>query len=325
MISLSRRSHIFAGPNSEEKLIEMMITMNSLTAKVLLIYCAFLLCSSFTTGSAVRTQKNSPSNGYAEVNGTKLYYELMGQGYAVVLVHGGLVDRRLWDDQMMTFAKRYRVVRYDLRGFGKSASATQPFSHIEDLSALLDFLKIQRATIVGLSLGGIIAADFTLEHPERVERLVLVAPGLRGDPQPPDREAIEAYQAASQGAEAFVNASIKTSLYAAVRPNTTEYARLREMMLENFKALPTFVPGFLKYPRQATIERLKDIHVPTLVVIGSEDSQTLKNIADRLATNIPGASKVVVPGSSHHPPVENPKEFNRIVVNFLRHKVQRGT
>src|ERR1044072_1175155 len=133
--------------------------------------------------------KENAQTGVAEVNGTKLYYEMAGRGRAVVLVHGGLVDSRQWDDQMKEFAKHHRVVRYDLRGFGRSGAAPEPFSHIEDLRALMDFLKIERATVVVLSLGGIIAADFALDPPERVDRLVLVGPGLRGDKQLPDKDA----------------------------------------------------------------------------------------------------------------------------------------
>src|SRR5262249_28757315 len=82
----------------------------------------------------------------AEVNGTTLYYETAGEGPAIVLIHGGLVDSRLWDDQMKALAKHHRVVRDDLRGFGRSAEAPEPFSHIEDLRALMDFLRIERAT-----------------------------------------------------------------------------------------------------------------------------------------------------------------------------------
>ncbi len=263
--------------------------------------------------------KGNVQTGMAEVNGIRLYYETPGSGPAVVLVHGGLVDSRLWDDQMKEFSKHHRVVRYDLRGFGRSAAAPEPFSHIEDLRALMDFLKIERATVVGLSLGGIIAADFALEHPERVERLVLVGAGLRGDKQPPDKNAMKAYEAASKGiAEEFVNVTMKSGLHAAVREGTPAYARLRQMMLENFKAVSTFAPGFLKYPDQPTIERLGQIKAPTLVVIGGEDAQNLKNVADTLAGGIPGARKVVIPGASHHPPVERPKEFNKAVLSFLR-------
>jgi 3-oxoadipate enol-lactonase len=279
---------------------------------------ALILC---LVGVSSMSAQEKPQSGMAEVNGTKLYYETAGKGPAVALVHGGLVDSRQWDDQMKEFAQHHRVVRYDLRGFGRSAAAPQPFSHIEDLRALMDFLKIKRATVVGLSLGGIIAADFALEHPERVERLVLVGAGLRGDKQPPDEDAVKAYVAAIKGnAEEFVNVTMKSGLYATVREGTPAYSRLRQMMLENFKALSTLAPGFLKYPVLPTIERLGQIKAPTLVIIGGEDTQSLKNVADTLAAGIPGARKLVIPGASHHPPVERPNEFNKAVLSFLKEK-----
>ncbi|HWS89356.1 MAG TPA: alpha/beta fold hydrolase [Pyrinomonadaceae bacterium] len=259
-----------------------------------------------------------PASGFAEVNGARLYYESLGGGPAVVLVHGGLVDSRLWDDQMRPLSKRFRVVRYDLRGYGRSAAAAEPFSHLEDLRGLLDLLKIEKATLVGLSLGGIVAADFALEHPGRVERLVLVGPGLRGDRQPPPKDAAAALEAIKQGPEAFADASMKRELYAAVRPGTREHARLRQMLLDNFKALPSLRPGLIKYPETPTAERLADIKAPTLVIIGSRDGRNLRNIADTLASRIPGARKVIIQGSSHHPPVEKPKEFNRALLDFLK-------
>jgi alpha/beta superfamily hydrolase len=117
------------------------------------------------------------SEGFAEINGTRLHYEIKGKGHTIVLIHGGLADSRLWDDQFTKFSKNFRVIRYDLRGFGKSDFPVGAFSHVEDLYALLKFLKVEKVSLVGLSLGGIIAADFTLEHPETVEALVLTAFG----------------------------------------------------------------------------------------------------------------------------------------------------
>lgn len=262
-------------------------------------------------------REQASKNGFAEVNGTKLFYELAGKGPAVVLIHGGLVDRRLWDDQMKEFSKRREVLRYDLRGFGKSASPTEPFSHIEDLRALLDFFQIEKASLVGLSLGGIIAADFALEYPNRVERLVLVGAGLRGDKQPPPRDAREAYEAAQRGAEPFAEVAMRSDLYSAVKPGSEVYRRLRVMVVENHKALATFRPDLWKYPQPPAIDRLDNISTPTLVVIGSKDAQNLKNIANRLATKIPSARLVTIEGSSHHPPVEKPKLFNKAVLNFI--------
>lgn len=264
-------------------------------------------------------RSNSPARtaGMAAVNGTRLYYETAGKGSPLVFIHGGLVDSRLWDEPFKEFAKRYRVVRYDLRGFGTSAAAPEPFSHIEDLAALLNFLKIERATLVGLSLGGIIAADFALEHPQRVERLVLVGPGLRGDRQPPDQQSQAAWGAVSEGAEAFVKAMMQTSLYAAVPAGTPAHTRLRQIMLDNFKSVPTLRAGFLKYPEPPTIERLGQLPAPTLVIIGSKDAPALQNIADTLQRGIPGARKVVIEDASHHPPVEKPKEFNQVLLAFI--------
>ena len=282
--------------------------------------CALLLCAA----GAARARAAGRAEGFAEVNGTRLFYEARGAGPAVVLIHGGLVDSRLWGAQMGPLSRRFRVVRYDLRGFGRSAAAPEPFSHLEDLRALLDFLGVERATLVGLSLGGIIAADFALEHPARVERLVLVGPGLRGDRQPPPKDAAAAVAAMSRGAEAFADASMKRELYAAVRPGTAAHALLRRMLLDNFKALSTLRPGFARYPDRPTAERLADVKAPTLVVIGSRDGGNLLNIADTLAAKIPGARKVTIRGSSHHPPVEKPKELNRALLDFLAGGRARG-
>ena len=117
--------------------------------------------------------------GFADVGGSKLYYEIAGKGPAVVLIHGGLVDSRLWNGQFEKFARHFKVIRYDLRGFGRSDFSYGPYSHVADLHSLLTYLKIESASLVGLSLGGIIAADFAIEHPEMVEKLVLTSSGLR--------------------------------------------------------------------------------------------------------------------------------------------------
>lgn len=288
----------------------------SKTKALLPLLALCLLCSPAAQARAV-------VSGFAEVNGTKLYYEAAGKGPAVVFVHGGLVDSRQWDDQFREFSKRQRVVRYDLRGFGRSASPVegQQFSHVEDLRALLGFLKVERATIVGLSLGGIVAADFTLEHPKLVERLVLVGPGLRGAQVPTDEKLVAIYRSSQEdGPEVYADKELGTAFFAATTSNPKARARLREMLVHNHKALKTLADGVVRYPARPTIERLSEIKAPTLVVIGSIDHPNLLAIADILHAKIPGARKAVMPGASHHPPVEQPKEFNRILSDFLRKK-----
>src|SRR5262249_42655125 len=120
--------------------------------------------------------------GIAEVNGTGIYYETSGEGAAVVLVSGGgLLDRRGWDAQFQALAGHYEVIRYDIRGSGKWARPLGPFSHSQDLGALLEVLNAKKCHIIGVSFGGAIALDFALEHPEVVERLILVSSGSSSD------------------------------------------------------------------------------------------------------------------------------------------------
>ncbi|HEX8559990.1 MAG TPA: alpha/beta fold hydrolase [Pyrinomonadaceae bacterium] len=277
-------------------------------------------CSALCAGAAAAgaQTKGGAVSGFAEVNGTRLYYEAAGRGPAVVLLHGGLNDSRLWDAQMGPLSKRFRVVRYDLRGFGRSNAERVEFWPTEDLRALLDFLKIKRATLVGLSLGGIVAADFALEHPERVERLVLVGSGLRGGGFRPDEKASAARLVGErEGAERYFEAFLQSDLLAGLRTRPKAREAMRRMMVENYKANAYVSAGFSQSPEPPTAERLGLIKAPALVLVGALDAPALLDIADTLAAKIPGARKVTIPGASHHPPVETPREFNRALLDFL--------
>src|SRR5215208_5064104 len=115
-----------------------------------------------------------------EVNGAETFYEVAGTGSPVVLLHSGLADSRSWDPQFASWSRERLVVRHDLRGFGRSSLPPGPYSLVDDLRALLDHLAIERAALAGLSLGGRVALDFTLTHPDRVGALVLAGSGLGG-------------------------------------------------------------------------------------------------------------------------------------------------
>ncbi len=118
--------------------------------------------------------------GFAEIDGAQLYYEVAGSGKAIVLVHAGIADHRMWDDQFVPFAEHYQVIRFDQRGFGESSAAAGPFAFYDDLSLLLGRLGVTRAVVIGASLGGKTAIDLALSHPTMVEALVLVGSGLGG-------------------------------------------------------------------------------------------------------------------------------------------------
>src|SRR6266480_2049232 len=128
------------------------------------------------------------AHGFLEVENGRLYFEVAGEGPAVVLIHAGLWDSRIWEDQFTAFADRHTVLRYDLRGFGRSSRFDRPFSARQDLADLMGFLGMERASLVGASIGGALAVDFTLERPEMVGALVLVGAGLSGDDTPDDEE-----------------------------------------------------------------------------------------------------------------------------------------
>lgn len=119
--------------------------------------------------------------GFIEVEGTRLYYEVAGSGRTMILIHGLTLDSRMWDDQFETFAQQYQVIRYDLRGFGKSGLPnSESYSYVDDQKALIDHLGVSHAYVIGLSLGGMIAIDFALEHPEATDALIPVDAVLGG-------------------------------------------------------------------------------------------------------------------------------------------------
>jgi pimeloyl-ACP methyl ester carboxylesterase len=128
--------------------------------------------------------------GYTQVNGARLYYEIAGTGKALVLIHAGITDRRMWDDQFHSFAQHYQVIRYDMRGYGNSTMGAGEHSHSENLHGLLAALGLKPAIVVGVSQGGTIALDFALEHPEMTHSLILISAvptGYNFEGEPPQK------------------------------------------------------------------------------------------------------------------------------------------
>lgn len=261
--------------------------------------------------------------GMAKVEGTELYYEIAGDGPPLVLAHAGFVDRRMWDEPFPAFAQHYSVLRYDRRGFGNSKLTPGPFSHRRDLHGLLNFLGIERAHLLGCSAGGEMAIDFTLEHPEMTASLTLVSSALsgfqfQGEMPKPMQELGAAIQnkylerAAEIAVQLWVDGPKRS-------PNQVD-ARLREKVREMSRTgLPNaFVPEEPLEPSAAG--RLEEIKVPTLVILGELDDDSIKSIGEVLATQIPGAKKVVILGAAHLPSMDKPEEFDQQVLEFLGQK-----
>jgi pimeloyl-ACP methyl ester carboxylesterase len=263
-------------------------------------------------------------SGTAEVQGARLYYEVAGRGHPLVLIHAGIADCRMWDDQFEVFARRFRVVRYDVRGFGRSDMPPGPFSHQADLAGLLGHLDLGRAYVLGVSMGGLIAIDFTIERPEMVAALIPVASALSGSK--PSDGLLAQWATVEEVAEkdGDVPRAVELELRMWVdgprrTPDQVDPAvreRVREMNTAVFmRALrPEGTPVPLDPP---AIDRLGEIVVPTLIIVGDGDQPDIVATADLLAQGIAGARQVVMPGLAHVPNMERPAEFNSIVQEFL--------
>jgi 3-oxoadipate enol-lactonase len=259
---------------------------------------------------------SSGSEGFVPVRGGRLWYEERGEGPVVVLIHAGIADARMWDAQMDAFAERHRTIRYDLRAFGRSDTPLESFSMTGDLCELMDGLGVERAAIVGVSMGGALAIDMAAAHPDRVWALVPVASALSGYEWPDDDPALAEIEAAEHAGDRERAVDLGLELWAPLSSGPAIDDLIRRMAHENAKAddVPDDLVLRLDPP---AIERLEEIRAPTLVVLGDHDLEDIETIAEVVADRVPWARKVVIPNTDHLPPMRAPEEFNRIVMAFL--------
>jgi pimeloyl-ACP methyl ester carboxylesterase len=261
-------------------------------------------------------------SGFIEANNTKFYYEMDGSGFPVVFVHAGIADNRMWNEQFPVFAEKYQTIRYDRRGFGKTKMVAGDFSLHNDLYEVLKALDIKQAIFVACSQGGKTATNFTLEHPELTKALVLVASALGGfefDGESPKQEA-ELEKAEEAGDLALVN-ELEIQIWIDGQGRTPDQvdSKVRDLVKDmNWIALGYPQDLGNEIPLQpAAANRLSEIKVPTLVVIGDRDTNWAKAASYFLAKNIPNAEKVVMNDVAHLPNKEKPEEFNKHVLSFL--------
>jgi 3-oxoadipate enol-lactonase len=278
---------------------------------------SFAILALMATPSSSMGQSPPPS-GIAAVNDTRLYYERTGAGPHVVLLHGGNLDSRMWDDQVPVLAKRFTVIRYDIRPYGRSAPTEKGFSSVEDLRALLDYLGVKRASLVGLSLGGRIAIDFALTYPDRVDKLVLMGPGLSGFAFNANDEAIKPViekARAGDGAGAM-DLWLQHPMMASAMARPKVAARIREIAKGNLQIWTQFPVGE-RLPLPLAIKRLGDIRAPTLLIVGELDVPDIQAIVKLLAKDVKGARTEVIPDAAHMPNMEDPARVNGILLKFL--------
>lgn len=279
-------------------------------------------------------------------NGVRLAYDeagptgAAGAGPAVVLTHGGLGDRRMWDHQFQALAERCRVVRYDMRGLGDSDDARGEFARCDDLLGLMDALGIEQAVLVGNSIGGAHSLEAALSAPERVRGLALICSGLTEYDWPEEMAAeighlIEQAVPAERMArywnrtaehvdpadvEAVAEANVRYLVAGPKRRLEDLAPEVRSLALEmcgrNFArewSVPLYRERFLQPP---VIERLRDVAVPTLIVNGVHDPSAIQEIADLMSLRIPGARRVDL-DAGHLPSLERPEETTNALLEFL--------
>lgn len=255
------------------------------------------------------------TEGSARIEGAHLWFERAGEGFPVVLIHPGLWDSRIWDDQFEEFSRHHDVLRYDARGYGRSDLPDAPYSDLRDLRYLLGELGIARCALVGCATGAQLAIDFALAYPAETDAIVAVSPGLTG------------YQWSDPGLQSLVDEvdravhegdmarAIDVELAVWAPTSAAADPRVRQIALDNARVLR--LNDSLREIPASAVTRLGDVQAATLVVMGHRDLGEIHAIADLLVAQIPGASKRVVAEADQLVNVSKAEKFNRLVLDFL--------
>jgi pimeloyl-ACP methyl ester carboxylesterase len=258
-----------------------------------------------------------------------IYAEVAGEGPALVLVHAGICDSRMWDPQWETFGRDHRLVRLDLRGFGRSPLEAGSFSNARDVIEVLEAQGVERATLVGNSLGGRVVLEVALARPGLVDALVLVAPALPGHDWSQELQAAwgeeEAALEAGDLAEA-VEVNLRTWVDGPRREPEDVDAAVRERVAKmQLRAFELQVPVGDDADEELLVpdlaDRLSEVKAPTLVLVGDEDQPDMQAIAERLEREIPGSRRQTIASTAHVPSMERPRQFDQLVLGFLREAV----
>lgn len=278
------------------------------------------------TDNSIRSERRSDRDeGFVAVDDTRLRYRTAGRNgqTALVFVHAGVADSRLWARQMETFADRYHVITYDLRGYGDSELPPQSYAHYRDLESLLDSLHVGPAHFVGASMGGAVVVDFALLHPDRVRSLTLLTPAVSGY-EFTDEATLVGWQRAAEAVETsdFERAAaIESEMWLAGPTRTLddidpECRELVRAMLERSYEHATDEAAEEQLNPPA-IGRLDDLRPPVLLVSGELDRPDMAAIAARLTDELTDVRYEMVDDTAHLPSLERPDEFDRLLTAFL--------
>lgn len=262
------------------------------------------------------------NEGFIDVTGGALFYESYGDGEPIVFIHGNFNDHQIWEEQMRAFSATNYVISYDLRGYGHSDTPRISFSNVEDLKLLIDALGLIKVNIVGSSMGGSVAIDFTLAYPERVQRLILAAPSISGRNYPVSmlwQGIKQHFQVRLNGRERAIEAFITNPFWQYYFPASNKeeawqktVANVREPV--NFCR---FSPSLSRVSKPYAINRLKELYQPVLILIGELDHPFNRETAEILQTEMNKSTTIVMKDCGHLPFIEEPKMFNYNLAEFL--------
>ncbi|HVV68541.1 MAG TPA: alpha/beta hydrolase [Gammaproteobacteria bacterium] len=239
-------------------------------------------------------------NGYALINGVRIWYAIYGHGQPVILLHGGLSSSNYWGNQIPVLAKDYQVIVMDSRGHGRSSRSSQPYSYdlmASDVIGLMDFLKIKKAAVIGWSDGAIIGLDMAIHHPERLTKLFAYA--ANSDPS-----GVRSDLAKSVVFNAYAQRTSKE--YEKLSPTPKEFQIFHDQINKMWETQPHF-----------TKEQLQSITVPTWIVDGDHDEFVTRENTEFMAAQIPDAGLLIEPWVSHFAFLQDPQQFNEDVLHFL--------
>ena len=260
--------------------------------------------------------------GSVDVSGGSLYFEVAGEGPAITLIHPGLWDSRTWDPQVPVLVEAaFRVIRYDVRGYGRSSRLTgEPYSHVRDLETLLDALDVPRTIMVGCSMGGAIAIDFTLEHPDRVAALVVAASGLGGfEALEEEEDWWAAWNAPVEEAVAAGDLEraedLRLVVWAPLGTDDDAGSRIRQIAFDNIHELTMDESAEEELEPPAAL-RLGEIDVPTLVLVAEHDPPFMRRCDELIGREVLDGRLVTI-DADHVVNVRNPEAFDAAVLPFL--------
>jgi len=268
-------------------------------------------------------------SGFAEINNAQIYYETAGEGTPIVMIHAGVADCRQWNNEFAYFGRSYRVLRYDMRGYGKSAPVDGEFNHMNDLSSLLDSMELHEPIILmGCSMGGGVAMDFALTQPTRAKALIMVGSAPTGlELDVPKSNKFEEAEKAFEAGDLDLTAEIETQIWFDGTGRTPQQVNqeMRKLLYEMDRQALAYEAMQLgkRLPNSPVpaAQRLSKLHIPILVIVGAQDTPYILAAADYMAENIPSSQKVVIEDAAHLSNMDHPDEFKDIVQAFLNQHI----